>query len=71
MSDDHRITVHLAELMVRKKLTGQELAEKVGIHPNNISKLKNGDVSFVRLSTLSALCRVLECQPGDLLTYEK
>lgn len=67
---DHRIRIHLAELLARRGMKVTDLGEAVGIHPNNLHRLKGGDVSFIRLNTLSELCRVLECQPGDLLTYE-
>lgn len=63
------IQIHLAELMLRRRVSNEALADAIGISPNSVSRLKNGDVSFVRLSTLLALCRELQCQPGDLLTY--
>ena len=48
-----------------------ELADKVGITMANISALKNGKAKAIRLSTLDAICRALECQPGDILEYEE
>ena len=66
---DSGIAIHLGKLLARQEMTAEELAEKVGIHPNNLSKLRTGDISFIRLETLAKLCRTLECQPGDLLTY--
>lgn len=48
-----------------------ELAERVGISNVNLSKLKNNKVTAIRFSTLSAICEVLDCQPGDILEYEK
>ena len=50
-------------------MTSAELAEKVGITPVNLSILKTGKAKAVRFSTLSALCRALDCQPGDILEY--
>jgi putative transcriptional regulator len=49
-------------------MTLTELSEKVGIHVNNLSKLKNGDVAFIRLETLDKICEALDCTPGELLT---
>lgn len=60
-----RIDVQLA---LRKMSVG-EFAERVGITPANVAVLKNGRAKAVRLSTLDAMCRVLECQPGDLLEW--
>lgn len=63
------VAIHLGKLLASRGMTSEELAEKVGIHANNISKLRTGDISFIRLETLAKLCRTLDCQPGDLLTY--
>lgn len=63
------VAIHLGKLLARRGMTAEELAERIGIHANNVSKLRTGDISFIRLETLGKLCRVLECQPGDLLTY--
>lgn len=60
-----RIDVQLA----RRKMSVGEFAERVGITPANVAVLKNGRAKAVRLSTLDAMCRVLECQPGDLLEW--
>jgi putative transcriptional regulator len=60
-----RIDVELA----RRKLGVGEFAELVGLTPANVAVLKNGRAKAVRLATLEAMCRVLECQPGDLLEY--
>lgn len=60
-----RIDVELA----RRKMSVGEFAERVGITPANVSVLKNGRAKAVRLSTLDAMCKVLECQPGDLLEW--
>ncbi|MCK6094973.1 helix-turn-helix transcriptional regulator [Micrococcus sp. EYE_162] len=60
-----RIDVELA----RRKMGVAEFAERVGITPANVAVLKNGRAKAVRLATLDAMCRVLECQPGDLLEW--
>lgn len=60
-----RIDVELA----RRKMSVGKFAERVGITPANVSVLKNGRAKAVRLSTLDAMCKVLECQPGDLLEW--
>lgn len=64
----HSIQIHLAELMARHRVTNEALAEAIGISPNQLSRLKNGDVSFIRLTTLDAICRELKCEPGELIT---
>lgn len=63
------IKINLAELMARHKVTNVALADAIGIRAKDLSRLKNGDISFIRLTTLAAICRELDCQPGDLLTY--
>ena len=60
-----RVDVELA----RRKMSVGEFAERVGLTPANVSVLKNGRAKAIRFSTLEAMCRVLECQPGDLLEY--
>lgn len=60
-----RIDVELA----KRKMSVGEFAERVGLTPANVSVLKNGRAKAVRFSTLEAMCRVLECQPGDLLEW--
>jgi putative transcriptional regulator len=67
MTEDHRVTVHLDALLEQRGMTLTELADRVGITLANLSILKNGRAKAVRFSTLTALCDVLECQPGDLL----
>ena len=64
------IIVRLDRVMADRKISLTELAEGVGITMANLSLLKNGKVRAVRFSTLEALCRELNCQPGDLLEYE-
>ena len=64
------IIVNIDVMMARRKMGAGELAEKVGITPANLSILKNNKAKAVRFSTLEALCRALQCKPGDLLDYE-
>ncbi len=61
----------LAVIMAEQEVRGKELAEKIGITEANLSKLKTGKIKAIRFSTLSALCKALNCQPGDLLVYIK
>jgi putative transcriptional regulator len=63
------IIVRLDRVMADRKISLTELAEKVGITMANLSLLKTGKVRAIRFSTLEALCRELNCQPGDLLEY--
>jgi putative transcriptional regulator len=65
----HRIQVHLDRLLAERGMTLTELAERVGVTIVNLSVLKNGKAKAVRFSTLTAICRELDCQPGDLLSY--
>ena len=65
------IIVNLDVMLARRKMSSQELAEKVGITQANLSILKTGKAKAVRFSTLSAICKALECQPGDLLEYQE
>ena len=64
-----QIIVHLDRLLVDRKVTLKQLAEEVGVTVANLSILKNGHAKAVRFSTLSALCKALNCQPGDLLEF--
>ena len=64
------IVVDVDVMMARRKMSAGELAEAVGITPANLAVLKNGRAKAVRFSTLAALCRALECQPGDLLRWD-
>jgi putative transcriptional regulator len=68
--DEHRIAVHLDRLLEARGMTLTELADRVDVTVVNLSILKNGRARAVRFSTLTAICAVLECQPGDLLSYE-
>ena len=63
------IRVNLDVMMARRKVSGGELAERVGITPANLSILKTGKAKAIRFSTLMSLCRELNCQPGDLLEF--
>ena len=65
------IRVDLDVMMARRKMSLTELSSKVGITMANLSILKNGHAKAVRMSTLEAICRVLKCQPGDILVYEE
>ena len=65
------ILVNLDVMMARRKISSAELAERVGITPANLSILKTGKAKAIRFSTLTALCRELDCQPGDLLEYRE
>ena len=63
------ILVNLDVMMAKRKISAGELAERVGITPANLSILKNNKAKAIRFSTLMALCRELQCQPGDLLEF--
>ena len=63
------IIVNLDVMMAKRKMSLIELSEKVGVTPANLSILKTGKAKAVRFSTLEAICKVLECQPGDILEY--
>ena len=63
------IVVNLEVALAKKKMTSGELAERIGITQANLSILKTGKAKAVRFTTLSALCKALDCQPGDLLEY--
>jgi len=64
-----KIVVNLDVMMARRKMSLSELAERVDLTPANLSILKTGKARAVRFSTLEAICRELQCQPGDLLEY--
>lgn len=63
------IIVNVDVMLAKRKMASQELAEKVGITPANLSILKTGKAKAIRFSTLDAICRALDCQPGDILEY--
>jgi putative transcriptional regulator len=68
---DHRISVHLDRLLAHRGMTLTDLADRVGVTVVNLSVLKNGRARAVRFSTLSAICEVHDCQPGDILRYDR
>ena len=63
------IIINLDVIMAKRKISAGDLAEKVGSTPANLSILKNNKAKAVRFSTLEEICRVLDCQPGDILAY--
>lgn len=63
------IIINIDVMLAKRKMSVTELAEKVGITITNLSILKNGKAKAIRLSTLDAICRALDCQPGDILEY--
>lgn len=65
------IRIDLDVMLARRKMSMTELSKRVGITMANLSVLKNGKAKAVRFSTLDAICRALNCQPGDLLIYEE
>ena len=67
---DSAVVVHLDEILAERAMTLTELADRVGVTLANLSILKTGKARAIRFSTLTALCTVLECQPGDLLTVD-
>ena len=64
------IIVNIDVMMAKRKISAGDLAEKIGITPVNLSILKNQKAKAVRFSTLNDICRVLDCQPGDILEYQ-
>lgn len=64
-----RIVINLDVMMAKRKISSNELAEKIGITPANLSVLKTGKAKAVRFSTLEKICEVLDCQPGDILEW--
>ena len=65
------IIINIDVMLARRKMSVTELADRVGITLANISILKNGKAKAIRFSTLEAICKALECQPGDILEYEE
>ncbi|MBW8359455.1 MAG: helix-turn-helix transcriptional regulator [Weeksellaceae bacterium] len=63
------IIINIDVMLAKRKMQSQELAEKIGITQANLSILKTGKAKAVKLSTLEAICKVLDCQPGDLIEY--
>lgn len=65
------LVVNIDVMLAKRKMSVTELADKVGITMANLSILKNGKAKAVRFSTLEAVCKALDCQPGDILEYKK
>ncbi len=65
------IRIDLDVMLARRKMSMTELSNRVGITMANLSVLKNGRAKAIRFTTLEAICRVLDCQPGDLLVFEE
>ena len=65
------IVVNIDVVLAKRKMTSRELSERIGITPANLSILKTGKANAIRFSTLSAICRELECSPGDILEYRE
>ena len=66
-----KIILRLDRMMVERKISLNELAERVGISNVNLSKFKNNKVTTIRFSTLAAICEALDCDAGDILEYQK
>lgn len=64
------IIINIDVMIAKRKMSVTELSERVGITMANISILKNGKAKAIRLSTLDAICKALDCQPGDILEYQ-
>ena len=65
------IVINLDVMLAKREMGAGELAEKIGITPANLSILKNQKARAIRFSTLDAICRALDCQPGDILEYRE
>jgi putative transcriptional regulator len=65
------ITINIDVMLAKRKMSVTELTEKVGITMANISILKNGKARAIRFSTLEAICKALDCQPGDIIEFTK
>ena len=65
------IIVNLDVMLAKRKISSMELAEKIGITPTNLSVLKTGKAKAIRFSTLYQICKILDCQPGDILEYKE
>ena len=66
-----KIVLRLDRMMVERKMSLNELADRVGISNVNLSKIKNNKVTSVRFTTLAAICEALDCEAGDILEYQK
>ena len=65
-----KIVLRLDRVMADRKMSLNELSERVGVSNVNLSKIKTGKISAIRFSTLESICEVLQCQPGDILEYD-
>ncbi len=65
------ININIDVMLAKRKMSVTELTEKVGITMANVSILKNGKARAIRFSTLEAICKALDCQPGDIIEYER
>ncbi|EAP2381896.1 transcriptional regulator [Salmonella enterica] len=65
------IIIQLDMILTKKKLTSRFLADEIGITEQNLSVLKNGRAKGIRFNTLDKICKVLECQPGDIIQYKE
>ena len=65
------IIINLDVMLAKRKMKSNELAEKIGLTVVNLSLLKTGKIKAIRLSSLEAICKALDCQPGDILEYRK
>lgn len=65
------IIINIDVILAKRKMSVTELSDKVGITMANLSILKNGKAKAIRFSTLEGICKALECQPGDIMEYEK
>lgn len=65
------IIINLDVMLARRKMRSNELAERIGLTTVNLSILKTGKIKAIRLESLEAICKVLECQPGDILEYKE
>ena len=63
------IVVNLDKMLVERKMASKELAQKIGLSENNLSRIKTGNIKAIRFSTLEAMCRELNCTPGDILGW--
>ena len=70
MENSMKIIINIDVMLAKRKMSVTELADKVGITMANISILKNGKAKAIRFSTLEAICKALDCQPGDILEYK-
>ncbi|MBR6094492.1 MAG: helix-turn-helix transcriptional regulator [Lachnospiraceae bacterium] len=66
-----QIILRLDRVMADRKMSLNDLSDKVGVSNVNLSKMKNGKISAIRFSTLEAICEALDCQPGDILEYDR